>query len=164
MRGQTQRKSIGKGQYEPLLDYGWRCGFYSLTPELERHAKNSEFLQGLRRGRLQRREIPPIHAQALALILSRPELRELRAKIQSVYSEAMEAGRRADRFARAAVYAGDVVSCTGRSVAGSRMNTSDSIADDAAELWREYERLNRAYEDRVNGLCAIRRIPQYIKY
>jgi hypothetical protein len=161
VKHQTIRKQIGHGQYEPLPQYGWRCGFYSLTPELERHAKNPEFLTGLRRGRQQRCAISPVYAQALGLILCRRELRELRANIQSVYGEAMEADRRSACFARAAVYAGGAVSCIGNSIGASRMTESDRIGDEAEQLWAEYGRLNQVYEQRVKGLCAVRRIPPH---
>lgn len=152
----TTRKIDTRGQAEPLPMYGWRCGMYSLTPELARHGQNPEFLQGLRRGRAQRQK--PGMPAAFGLILGLPHMRQMRMKIQSAYADACGAQRRLDAGYRAAARGMGKMSCLGRDMGGAMVSKSDAEASYVAELWEKYNKLSSAYETERRRLLALRGI------
>ena len=156
----TTRATItvrGNSQFEPLPDYGWRCGFYSLRPELARHAAHPEFIAGLRRGRAQRKSnsIP----RATQLILGLPELVEQRRRIQSEYVDAAYRARLVAAQLRAAERNTGRMSSAGRDIGAVQRERAER---DGAEVWDEHRRLSDAYAAEVNRLCRLRGMAPYI--
>lgn len=156
----AQTEFCGKLQFEPLPQYGWRCGMYSLRPELSRHATNPEFRDGLRRGRAQRqrRGIAP----SMALILGLPHLREMHSAIRAAYSDAADADRRLASAYRAAAGAAGQISSMGRDIGAVRLANADRDAADVSELWAEHRRLSDEYAAEINRMCRIRGLPDYV--
>lgn len=156
----TTRATItvrGNSQFEPLPDYGWRCGFYSLRPELARHAAHPEFIAGLRRGRAQRQRdsIP----RATQLILGLPALVEQRRRIQSAYGDAAYRTKLITAQLRAAERNTGRMSSAGRDIGAVQRERAEI---DGAEVWSEHRRLSDAYHAEVNRRCRLRGLPDYV--
>ena len=138
----TARATIsvrGNAQLEPLPTYGWRCGFYSQRPAMERHATHPEFVAGVRSGRAQRqRDLLP---QSVRLILSLPHLVAMRRAVQAEYGDAADRDRLIASAMRAANRNDGRISSAGR---------------DAAGVWNEWRRLSAAYEAERARLIALR--------
>lgn len=94
-----RRSRVFHGYKYPLLEtlplYGWRCGYYSLRPELARYSENPEFRAGVRDGRAQRRATPI--ADAARLILGLPKLVSMRRSVQRAYGDAAYRAKLAQR-------------------------------------------------------------------
>lgn len=153
MSHMTTRKYDGN-QYEPLPAYGWRCGTYSLTPELARHAKHPEFLAGVRQGRAQRQQTGM--PAAYGMILSLPHLRAMRKEIQEAFNDAAQAQKILDSRYRAAARGMGEISCIGRDVGERRLSDADRHAEDVTDLWATHRRLSDAYEAERSRLLAKR--------
>lgn len=158
----TPRATIivrGNTQFEPLPQFGWRCGMNSLRPDLVRHAAHPEFLAGLRRGRAQRKSGPGI-SDAMGLILGLPVLRAMRQQIHAAYAEAAEADRRLASSYRAAARGAGQVSSAGRDIGELRLSHADRAAESVAAYWAQHRRLSDAYEIEVNRLFSLRGLPR----
>ena len=153
MKQITTRQQFGN-QYEPLPRYGWRCGFYSLTPELERHAKSPEFLDGLRRGRAQRQASST--PASVALILGLPHLVEMRRAAREAYQDAAWAQRRLESSYRAASMSMGKISCMGRDIGETRLSKADEQYGEVKELWDRHQQLSDEYEVERSRLIAKR--------
>jgi len=155
MKHTTTREMLND-QYEPLPMYGWRCGMYSLEPELQRHRDNGEFMSGLRSGRKQRLAVGG--TQGLANILSLPNLREMRRSLQHLYNDISYKSKLAASAARASIYSNNRVSCIGRSYADAYLDKSDTIYAEAEGLQQEYNNLQNEYRTELERLCELRGI------
>ncbi|MCB0682596.1 MAG: hypothetical protein KDC32_17075 [Saprospiraceae bacterium] len=142
--------------WEPLPQYGWRCGMYSLRPELDRHARNPEFIDGVRLGRAQRKasSMPA----AYGMILRLPNMQAMRREIQAVFAEAAEAQRRVDAAYRAAARGMGHISSAGRDIGAVRTARADEQADDANLLWQKHRDLSDAYATERSRLLQKRGI------
>jgi hypothetical protein len=158
----TRRQSIttskpGCNDYETLLNYGLRCGRYSLRPdpsEPDRWLKNPEFLRGLREGRALRQQ--PVWPRAYSLILGLPRLRAMRAEIQEVYRGWSEAARRLAASYRAAARSSGRVSSMGRDVGEVMHSRADAAAEQVDELQRQHAALAASYEAERARLMRLR--------
>lgn len=158
----TERRALTVPGYqfpllEPLPDYGWRCGMYSLRPASQRWASHPEFLSGLRRGRAQRQSVAL--PGAVQTILGRADLIERRRQIQRAYSDAAYSAKLVSAGLRAAARNDGRISSTGRNIGAVQRERAMSAADG---IWDQHSRLSDAYAREVNRLCALRGMPQHI--
>ena len=138
-------------QFEAMRQYGWRCGFYSMRPELSRHAMNADFLSGVRIGRTQRQSTCLSHAAQI--ILDLPRLVEMRRAVQTAYGDAAHRDKAIAAWRRSASRNDGVMSSSGRDIGAVQRARAD---EDAVGVWDQWHSLSAAYESERARLMALR--------
>ena len=94
-----------------------------------------------------------------AKILSASEMREKRAEIQELYSEAAYKSKLAAAHQRAAMMGIGMVSCTGRDIYAVRQSGADYQASEADMAWDEWRAASNKYEIAVQTKMKEAGIP-----